>query len=115
MPELHLERQGRSMAYNVNVTEHADELLDRLVSHLIHRLKNIQAASHLLDSIDAVYDRLEINPYQYPECRDDYLAGKGYREALVPQMNYIVIFDVRENVVNVVGIFHQLENYQSKL
>jgi len=26
-------------------------------------------------------------------------------------MNYIVIFDVRVNVVNVVGIFHQLENY----
>ena len=33
----------------------------------------------------------------------------------MPQMNYIVIFDVRVDVVNVVGIFHQLENYQSKL
>ena len=31
------------------------------------------------------------------------------------KMNYIVIFDVRVNVVNVVDIFHQLENYQSKL
>lgn len=31
------------------------------------------------------------------------------------QMNYVVIFDVRADVVNIVGIFHQLENYQSKL
>ena len=31
------------------------------------------------------------------------------------QMNYIIIFDVRDDVVNVVGIFHQLENYQNKL
>ena len=74
-----------------------------------------QAARHLLDSIDAVYDRLEINPYQYTECRDTYLAKKGYSEAVVPQLNYIAIFEVREDVVNVVGIFHQLENYQSKL
>ena len=36
-------------------------------------------------------------------------------ELLVPHMDYIVIFDVREDTVNVVGVFHQLENYQSKL
>ena len=31
------------------------------------------------------------------------------------QMNYVVIFGVRADVVNIVAIFHQLENYQSKL
>ena len=31
------------------------------------------------------------------------------------QMNYVVIFDVRADVVNIVAIFHQFENYQSKL
>ena len=30
-------------------------------------------------------------------------------------MNYIIIFDVSDHVVNIVGIFHQLENYQNKL
>ena len=30
-------------------------------------------------------------------------------------MNYIVIFDVRKDIVNIVGIFYQLENYLSKL
>ena len=115
MPEQHLGKRGQSMAYKLNVTEHADELLDNLVYHLIYRLENEQAAKHLLDSIDVIYDRMEINPYQFAQCGDAYLAGKGYREAVVPQMNYIIIFDVREDVVNVVGIFHQLENYQSKL
>ncbi len=103
------------MAYKLNVTEHADELLDRSVYHLIYRLKNKQAAKHLLDCINAIYDRLEVEPFQFPECRDVYLAKKGYREAVVPQMNYVVIFDVRADAVNIVGIFHQLENYQSKL
>ena len=115
MQEQHLEKRGQSMAYKLNVTEHANELLDNLVYHLIYRLKNEQAAEHLLDSIDVIYDRLEVNPFQFSECRDAYLAKKGYREAVVPQMNYIIIFDVRADVVNVVGIFHQLENYPNKL
>ena len=69
----------------------------------------------MLDSIENIYDRLEDNPFQFSECRDAYLAKRGYREAVVSQMNYIIVFDVRADVVNVVGIFHQLENYQSKL
>lgn len=103
------------MAYKLNITEHADELFEKLVHHLMYRLKNEQAAKHLFDSIDVVYDRLEINPFQFPKCRDAYLARKGYREAIVSQMNYIIIFDVKADVVNVVGIFHQLENYPNKL
>ena len=74
MPEQHLEKLGQSIAYKLNITERADELLDNLVYHLIYRLKNKQAATHLLDCID-----------------------------------------VRDDVANVVGIFHQLENYQNKL
>mgnify|MGYP002703946474 CR=1 FL=1 len=39
----------------------------------------------------------------------------GYREAVMERMNYIIVFSVKEDVVNIVGIFHQLENYQKKL
>ena len=56
MLEQHSEKRGQSMAYRLNVTEHADELLDNLVYHLVNCLKNKQAARHLLDSIDMVYD-----------------------------------------------------------
>ncbi len=65
-----------------------------------------------MDSIDTIYDRLEINPFQFAKYRDAYLAKRVYREAVVSQMNYIIVFDVKADVVNVVGIFHQL---QSKL
>ena len=102
------------MAYKLNITERADEMLDNLVYHLTYRLKNKHVATHLLDCIDVIYDRLEVNPFQFAECRDSYLAKKGYREAVVLQMDYIIIFDVRDDVANVVGIFHQLENYQNK-
>ncbi len=115
MQEQHLEKPGKSMDYKLNITEHADELLDELMYYLIYRLKNKQAAKHLLDSIDDIYNRLEDNPLQFPESRNPYLAKKGYREAVVSQMNYVIVFDVRKNVVNVVGVFYQLENYKRKL
>ena len=41
------------MVYKLNVTDHADELLDNLVYHLIYRLKNKEAAKHLLDSVES--------------------------------------------------------------
>lgn len=103
------------MAYKLIVTEHADELLDNLVRHLLDSLKNEQAARHLLDGIENVYERLEENPLQFPLSRDAYLAGKGYHEAIVPQMDYIVVFSIGADIVNVVGIFHQLESYHRKV
>ena len=43
------------MVYKLNVTEHADELLDKLVYHLIYRLKNDQAVSRGCCATDELY------------------------------------------------------------
>ncbi len=103
------------MAYRLNITEHANDLLDNILYYLVSQLKNKQAAKHLMDEIDNVYNRLEENPLQFPPSRDTYLANKGYHEAVIGQMNYIIVFSIRADIVNILGIFHQLENYQKKL
>lgn len=33
----------------------------------------------------------------------------------VSQMNYVVVFDINDDCVNILGVFHQLENYRGKL
>lgn len=103
------------MVYRVLVTEHADELLDQHMYYLLYKLKNEQAARHLLKEIENVYGRLEENPLQFPLSRDTFLANKGYHEAMVPQMEYLVVFNIKADNVYVVGIFHQSENYRRKL
>lgn len=103
------------MAYRLIITERADELLEQLVNHVLLKFKNEQAAKHLLDEIDSVYDRLEDNPYQFSDCRDVFLKSKGYKGAIISDMNYILIFRIEKDVVYVLGIFHQLENYKNKL
>ncbi len=103
------------MAYKLVITEHADELLDSALRYLIYQLKNEQAAVHLLNEVEKIYGRLEENPMQFPISQDTYLAGRGYHEAIVGQMNYTILFRVETDIVIIAGVFHQLENYWEKL
>ncbi len=103
------------MAYKLIVTERAEELIDGCVNHLVNRLKNRQAAEHLLNEIQKIYDRFEENPYQFTDCRDPFLKSKGYKKAIISGMDYIMIFRIEEQEVLVLGFFHQLENYKTKL
>ena len=103
------------MGYRLIITDRAEELLDGLVNYLLYKLKYQQAAIHLLDNIERIYDRLEENPFQFPLSMDTYLLHKGYREAVLPDMNYVLIFKIEGNNVYVLGVFHQLEQYRKKL
>ena len=105
------------MHYNIIITERAEELLDHIANYLVDQLKNPQAAGNLLAEIEHVYDNLEYNPKMYA-CSDDFLMKtRGYRKALVPHYNYIIIFRIEEetHTVYIMGYFHELELYTNKL
>lgn len=102
------------MDYRLHITEHAQDQLDQHICYLLYQLHSIQAARHLIHGISDIYGRLEQNPLQFPYCPDIYLARRGYREALVTDMNYLVLFRIDDHVVNVVAIHHQTENYADK-
>jgi len=70
------------MAYKLNVTEHADELLDNLMYYLIYRLKNKQAAKHLLDGIDVIYDRWRSIPFNLQIVEMHILPRKAIEKQL---------------------------------
>lgn len=89
--------------------------MEQIAYHLVFRLKNKQAATHLFRSIGKIYDRLEENPFQFPKARDVNLFRLGYREAVLPDMGYVVIYRIEETSVYIVGIFHQLEDYSKKI
>ena len=103
------------MHYNLIITENADRLLDELLCYLLDKLKNVQAASHLIKEIESIYKRLSENPYQFPESKDFFMRGMGYREAITGKMNYLVVFRVDRDTVYVTGIFHQTEDYRRKI
>ena len=103
------------MAYNLIISDRADKLIDERVDYLINKFKNPQAAIHLLDGISEIYDRLEENPYQFSDSRDELLLKQGYKEALISDMKYKILFRIENNNVYVVGLFHVLEHYAFKV
>lgn len=105
------------MAYKLKITERASELLDNLVFYLLTQFKSNQSAAHLLEGVSSIYNRLEECPFQFPECEDFFLKRREYRKAKIPELSYVMIFRVEEDsqIVYVMGIFHELEDYKGKL
>ena len=103
------------MTYELIITERAAEQMAQLTEYLLLEIKSRTAAVHLIDGISDIYDRLLTLPFQFPLCEDPYLKQKGYRKAKIPDMSYVVIFQIRESTIAVLGIFHELESYGGKL
>ena len=103
------------MAYSLIITERAEEQLDSVVFYLLDSLGSRQGAVHFLNCVDDIYERLLDNPYQFPISNDGYLCSKGYREAIMVEMQYKMIFRVDDENVFILGIFHDRENYIDKI
>ncbi len=102
------------MGYELMITEQAANLLDNLLYYLSTRFGS-QSVEHLLKGVSSVYDCLERNPYQFPQCEDYFLNRRGYRKAKVPDMAYVLLFHIEQNKVYVMGVYHELEKYEGKL
>ena len=76
----------------MNVTEHADELLDNLVYHLIYRLKNKEAAKHLLDNVECIYDRL-MEKLSYNICSDNGYSKCGWHFSSIRELPRQIIIN----------------------
>ena len=105
------------MGYKLEIAQKASEHQDQLLAYLLNPLKSDQTAKYLLSGIEEIYDRLEEDPWQFPACVDYVLRKKEYQKAKIPGMAQLMIYRVNEDIrtVYVMGIFHELENYGSKL
>ena len=95
------------MTYRIIVTERANELIDSHIYYIYNILKNPNVAGHLLDMIE--------NPFQFADSKDGFLKSCGYKEAFVSEMDYKIIFRIDDKMIYVVGFFHNLEDYTTKV
>ncbi len=93
------------MAYRIEITQRANELLDNIIYYVAVKLNNPGAAEAILDDV------AETIAY----CEDPVLSSKGFRKILLKNHDYVMLYKVLGDVVMVEGIFHELENYGIKL
>ena len=103
------------MTYKLIATDEMNRLLEKCTKYLINTLKSRQAAQHLLDGVEKIYSDLEYDPEIYRISQDPFMEALQYREAKIPEMNYMIIYRISGEVVYLLGIFHTLENYGRKI
>lgn len=99
------------MAYKVKVTAHAEQDLDDIIGYIMTKLRNSQAARHVLREVEKIYAVLAETPVAYAECAHPLL--KGHRKATF--MRYLMIYRIVDDTVYVERFFSELEDYANKL
>ena len=101
--------------YTLDITDAAEQDLDRITDYLGVTLANPQAALALLDEVEKINAELASNPSIYPLCAAANLADLGYHKAIAK--SYIIVFEIDSgtNTVCILRVFHSSENYANKL
>ena len=97
--------------YELNVSGRARHDIDGIISYISNSLFAPTAAMSLAEKIDKCFDKIEENPYFYPECLDLRLKNEGFRRALVG--NYVMIYKIYEETKSVIAhyVFHSSQDY----
>ena len=99
--------------YNLDITEHAEYDLEKIIKYISENLSAPQAAYDFADLVYECYERIEQNPYIYEESWDPKLKKEGFRRAVIK--NYIMLYKVYEDkkpkMVIVHRFFHGSQNY----
>jgi len=102
-------------AYEVNLTEPAENDLRDIVRYISAQLNAPTTALNMLQTIRGAIAKLETTALAHPFARDDRLAALGYRPLVIK--NYIAFYIVneKEKSVDVDRILYGRRDWQSIL
>ena len=101
------------MACKVVFTQAAERDRDRIIAYLLGISNNAKSAGKLLDALDSVIAHLSENPLMYEAVEETRLAARGYRRAFF--LNYVALYHVENDTVELSRIFHQKQDYAKLL
>lgn len=103
------------MDYKVVITIDAEEDLDRYVRYLIFVKQNEQAAKNLLNDFEITKQNLSRVAGSLKFCENPRLKEHNYRRINFLSHRYFMLYRIEDNIVIVDNIFHELQDYESKM
>ena len=103
------------MDYRIVLMEGAQEDLDRFVTYLLFEKKSEQAARNLLNDFEATKKSLSNVAGSLKLCDNPKLKELGYRRINFLSHRYFMLYRIEQNIVYVDNIFHELQDYESKM
>lgn len=103
------------MAYKVVLMKCAEDDLDRFVAYLLFEKKNEQAARNLLEDFEATRNSLSTVADCLKLCETPKLKEQGYRRINFLSHRYFMLYRIEGDIVFVDSIFHEMQDYESKM
>lgn len=103
------------MAYEIVMTEDAEQDLDQFVRYLLLVKQSEQAAKNLLDDFEETKKSLEIVAGSLKLCENPRLSEPGYRRINFLSHRYFMMYRIDKNTVIVDNIFHELQDFEKKM
>lgn len=101
--------------YIVKNTPLLEKKLDRYIGYLFNVKKSAQAARALLIDFADTRKALETTAGMLPVPDDKNLRKRNLKMINLQRHNYFLLFRIQGDTVEIVSMFHGLENYSEKL
>ena len=104
--------RGR-MVYKAVISRLAQSQLSRYIGYIKRQLGNSQAAQAVLLDARETKKALLQTAESLPFCRDPDLQAMGYRLIHFRRHRYVFLYEVREQIVYVEAVYHELQDYEN--
>lgn len=101
------------MVYEVILSEEAQEYFRRIIHYLIYELRSDQAASRVTDDMEETIARLSTVAGNLKLCNHPRLRALGCRTIHFRRHKYFMLYKIAGSEAHVLGIFHDLQDYES--
>lgn len=97
------------MKTQINITREAQSQYEACIEYVRVVFCEERAAKNIENAFVTFMDNVTMFPEMYPIAQDRRLQKRNIRRALIEK--YVALYLYEDNVVTVIGFFHQLQDY----
>lgn len=103
------------MDYEVILTNMAKAQAQNFLDYIFYELKNAMAARSVEQDMKETTERLSYMAESFKLCDDSKLRTSGYRIIHLKRHRYFMLYKIVGKQVYVIGIYHDLQDYENSL
>lgn len=103
------------MDYEVVLSDRASAQAEGILDYIFYELENAQAMHSVERDMKETTERLSHVAGSLKLCEDEALRTKGYRTIHFKYHRYFMLYKIVGKRVYVIGIYHDLQDYENTL
>lgn len=101
--------------FRVILTSQAERQAQKILDYIVYELENMQAAINVEQDMKDTVIRLSCTAGNLKLCDDINLRTLGYRTIHFRRHSYFMLYKIVDRCAYVIGIYHDLQDYENIL